>query len=361
MGIFKLIKRVFRQTDDIDSIRSAVKAAPIGEFEGIQSIQRSIVNSIDDASIVRDGDNLLVGGRNIEDVSFDYYKGDINTALRDLGAEPVSNATANTFSQTVTRKYPQPTINRNNLSIDAERPNLSRLAQEDQNLLNQINNGGAGATNAFTTIDRAANVEGTFWNKLWTRSRTIGKISLLVGGITVAGLALSDIIKTVNAVNNGCYLSTYRGNGVVTQRILGYTCGSAGVYGDQVYTDNGLTPALHPASSVITTPLCSNNEKDCMNYCDPEQMNIEIKKYMDEFVGDNIYVFCKHQTFSDSIVDIGNGIGSGIGDIIGGTLGGFFGSFGTIFWIILIIAALILAVVLVTKFVPSRAPAAAVT
>jgi hypothetical protein len=355
MGFFKAIKNAFVDAGhQVGNIAGTVKALPVQEFDGINAIESAVKSSItDDVFDVVDG-RLTVGGRNIDDAEFIYKSGNVNEALDLLGSPRVDANTANTFSQTVARKYPEPTINRNNAVIDADRPNLNRLGGDDQEILADLNTGGNSATDALNRIDSASNTPGTFWETLWTRAKRVGQVTLLVGGITVGALALSDLIKTVNAVNNGCYLSTYQGNGVITRRVVGYTCGEGGGYGDQVYIDEGHTVANHPAETVIGKPTCQGGEKDCTDYCDPQQMRQDIADYLAKNLPENQYIFCKKQSFSDSIVDIATGIGSGVGDIIGGTVGGLFGSFGIVFWLILAIAAVILIIVLIAKFAPSR-------
>lgn len=345
---------IFQGSRNIDDVVDGIRVLPVEDFDGLESIRNTVTSNIGADSFAVDNLNRLtsVDGTPLAELSTVYKSGILNNVFDSLNLPRVSVEVENTFTSIASAKYPQRSILNYDEGIQAGLGDLNRLSTEDRGIINALDD--ADNTPALAAIDTQAQVPGTFWNRFDGSVRSVTKLALIGGGLTIGGLTLSAIISQSNAINNGCFLAEKQGGRTNVRRILHYTCGQEGTTGDNIYLNNGNVAANHPAEAVIPTPVCQMNEQNCQAYCNNTNYTYpEVYNALNS-LPENLFVFCNRQTFGETIVDIGNQIGGGIGGIVGGTIGGLFSGFGNFFTIILIILVVVAGIILAVKFIPNK-------
>lgn len=345
---------IFKNSKNIDNVVDGVRALPVEEFDGLESIRNTVTANIGPDSFAVDDLNRLtsVDGTPLSQLSTIYKSGVLNEVFDSFNLPRVSPQVENSFTTVASGKYPQRTILEYNNEIQTGLGDLGRLPAEDREIINALDTADNAA--ALSAIDSQAQVPGSFWNRFDGSVRTVTRLVLIGGGLTIGGLALSAIINQSNAINNGCFLAQKTGGRTDIKRIINYTCGTLGIAGDNAYLKSNNTPANHPAESVIPTPTCQSNEANCQAYCNNNDYTYPAVYDALNALPANLYVFCNRQTFGETIVDIGNQIGGGIGGIVGGTIGGIFSGFGSFFVILLVVLVVIAGIVLAVKFIPNK-------
>lgn len=354
MTIFSKALNAFRTGTSAENIPSVIKNLPVDDFD-VPTLKPIISKSISKDAFQEIGGKLFFkDGTSVVSGDFIWRAGDIQGVFRKLSIDTnqLDNNIVTTFRRVTNDKYPQSDIANNLNSIIDDTPNLNRLPDVDKNIIRDLD-GGINLDAAFKTIDQRSLLPDNFWSNMWTVAKRGGKIAVIGGTITVGALLLSDIIKSVHAINSGCMLATKLTNTTQVQRILRYTCGERGIEGDNVYLQAGNTPAEHPAKDIISN-ACRNDEPNgCETYCDPETVSDEIQEVF-ESMSPSLYVMCKDSSYSETIVGIGIGIGTGVGGLINGAFEGFFGSFGIWLIIILIVFAVIIGGVFLLRIIPKN-------
>lgn len=345
---------IFQGSRNIDDVVDGIRVLPLDDFDGLESIRNTVTSNIGPDSFAIDNLDRLtsIDGTPLAQLSTVYKSGLLNDVFDSLNLPRVPTGVENTFTTIASTKYPQRSILNYNSGIQAGLGDLSRLPTEDRAIISALDD--ADNAPALSAVDSQAQVPGTFWNRFDGQVRTVTRLALIGGGLTLAGLTLSAIISQSNAINNGCFLAEKQGGRTNVKRILNYTCGQEGTTGDNIYLTNGNVAANHPAESVIPKPVCQMDEQNCQAYCNNTNYTYpEVYSALNS-LPENLFVFCNRQTFGETIVDIGNQIGSGIGGVVGGTIGGLFSGFGGFFTIILIILLVVGGIILAVKLIPNK-------
>lgn len=345
---------IFQGSRNIDDVVDGIRVLPLDDFDGLESIRNTVTSNIGPDSFAVDSLDRLtsVDGTPLAQLSTVYKSGILNDVFDSLNLPRVPTGVENTFANIASTKYPHRSILNYNEGIQAGLGELDRLPIEDRALISSLDD--ADNADALSAIDSQAQVPGSFWNRFDGSVRTVTRLALIGGGLTIGGLALSAIISQSNAINNGCFLAEKQGGRTNVKRILNYTCGQEGTTGDNIYLTSGNVAANHPAEGVIPKPVCQMGEQNCQAYCNNTNYTYPDVYNALNSLPENLFVFCNRQTFGETIVDIGNQIGGGIGGIVGGTIGGLFSGFGSFFTILLIILVVVAGIILAVKLIPNK-------
>lgn len=287
-------------------------------------------------AFIKQGDELLTAsGRRLGEWSSDFRSGiagNFDAAIRDinLGDNLSSFDTLRTLNRST---FPDGDILLTDARRAADSDELARFGNVDS-----LSNSELDSLSTLAPNDNPV-------SSLWSRVKTAGSITLVVGATVGIGLYLSDVIQDAMALSSGCFLVVKEsGNKVVYRRVLGYTCGNK--EGDDLWVQKGLPTSPHPLAAYFNTAsVCAGGEENCLSYCDTDNLSSPASDHLD-LIPDTSTLVCKQASISDVFSDIANSIGTDIGTITGGVIngvgGGIIDALGFDWtWIVVILAVIL--------------------